>query len=141
LSDTDTDVVGLRYSPDGREIADIERSEVLRAHGKLVLVVRDSQTGQATKSFDLPAGFGLPFNSTGWILHWTPNSRTLTYALWKSYGSAINLWSQSLSGGPPRQITNFPDGIVAYDWSPDGKQLALTRSAQSRDVVLITNVH
>ena len=31
--------------------------------------------------------------------------------------------------------------IVAYDWSPDGKQLALTRNASSRDVVLISNFH
>jgi hypothetical protein len=33
-----------------------------------------------------------------------------------------------------RQITNFPDAIVAYDWSPDGKQLALTRETESHDV-------
>jgi hypothetical protein len=43
--------------------------------------------------------------------------------------------------GPPRQITRFPDEIVAYAWSPDGKQLALTRFTQSRDVVLISNFH
>jgi Tol biopolymer transport system component len=135
LNSTNSDVEGLRYAPDGREIADIEWSD------KQVLVVRDSQTGQATKSFDLPAGFGLPFNSLGWILHWTPDGRTLTYALWKGVGAPVNLWSQSLSGGPPRQITNFPDAIVAYDWSPDGKQLALTRSAPSSDVALISNFH
>lgn len=45
------------------------------------------------------------------------------------------------AGGPPRQITNFPDEIVGYDWSPDGKQLAYTRSASTRDVVLIGNFH
>jgi serine/threonine protein kinase/Tol biopolymer transport system component len=136
LSPTDTDVEGLRYSPDGREIADLEYTE---ASDKTVLVVRNSQTGQATKSFALPADFGLPFNAGTWILHWTPDGRTLTYALWNGLGAAVNLWSQSLSGGPPRQITNFPDAIVAYDWSPNGKQLALIRSAESRDVVLISD--
>lgn len=30
---------------------------------------------------------------------------------------------------------NFPDDIVAYDLSPDGEQLALTRYAASDDVV------
>jgi Tol biopolymer transport system component len=100
LNATNADVDGLRYSPDGRAIADIEGDD------KQVVVVRNSQTGQATKSFDMPLEFGLPFNSQGWILHWTPDGRTLTYALWKG-GGAVNLWSQSLSGGPPRQITNF----------------------------------
>ena len=56
-------------------------------------------------------------------------------------GAAVNLWSQPLSSGPARQITDFPDEVVAYDWSPDGKQLALTRSTQSRDIVLISNFH
>jgi len=62
-----------------------------------------------------------------------------TYTLWK--GVAVNLWSRSLSGGPPHQITNSSDELYAYDWSADGKQLALTRHAQSRDVVLISNFH
>ena len=80
-----------------------------------------------------------PYNSVGRQLRWPADGQTVTYFLQK--GAAVNLWSQSLDGGPPRQITNFPDAIVAYDWSPDGKQLALTRSTQSRDVVLITNFH
>jgi serine/threonine protein kinase len=135
FTDTVISVAGLRYSPDGREVAEIEYIE---KSDKDVLIVRDSHTGQAIKSFDIPAGFSTPFNSTGWVLRWTPDGRTLTYALWKGSGAAVNLWSQSVSGGPPRQITNFPDAIVAYDWSPDGKQLALTREAESRDVVLIS---
>ncbi len=133
LKGADTELYGLRYSPDGQEIADIELGD------KFTLVVRNSQTGQTRKSFDLPAGFTPPFNSSGWLLRWTPDGQTLTYAVPK--GGAVNLWSQSLSGGPARQVTNFPDEIVAYDWSPDGNQVALTRSAQSRDIVLISNFH
>jgi Tol biopolymer transport system component len=136
FTDTVNSLGGSRYSPDGGEIAEIEYIETT---DKNVLIVRDSHTGHAIKSFDFPAGFNTPFNSLGWILRWTPDGRTLTYALWKGSGAAVNLWSQSLSGGPPRQITNFLDAIVAYDWSPDGKQLALTRETETRDVVLISN--
>jgi serine/threonine protein kinase len=136
LSKGHNDVLGLRYSPDGREIADLEWSD---ENG--TLVIRNAQNGQALRSFELPAGFDPPFNSAGWILRWTPDGRALTYALQKGDGSSVNLWRQSLAGGVPHQITNFPDEIVAYDWSPDGKQLALTRNTESRDVVLITNFH
>jgi WD40 repeat protein len=51
---------------------------------------------------------------------------------------AVTVWSQS-AGGPPRQITNFPDSVIAYDWSPDGKQLGYTRYASISDVVLISS--
>jgi Tol biopolymer transport system component len=139
LSDKEVEVEALRYSPDGRQVADLEdpSSDVTQLGERLI--VRNSQTGQKLKSFDLPAGFDIPWNSVGRQLRWTADGRAVTYFLQK--GAAVNLWSQSLSGGPPRQITNFPDAIVAYDWSPDGKQLALTRSTQSRDVLLISHFH
>ena len=44
LKGADTELYGLRYSPDGQEIADIELGD------KFTLVVRNSQTGQTRKS-------------------------------------------------------------------------------------------
>ena len=55
-------------------------------------------------------------------------------------GGASNIWRQALAGGPPKQITNFKsDLIFSFDWSRDGKQLALARGATSSDVILISN--
>ena len=127
---------GLRYSPDGRSIADIEYDD----NDNGTLVIRNAETGEPAKSFAMPAGYEPPWGSLQWILRWTPDGKTLTYTLWKGLGSPTNLWSQSVAGGPPRQITNFPDSVIAYDWSPDGKQLAYTRSSSTRDVVLISNI-
>ena len=125
-----------RYSPDGLEIADLEDD------GKTAwYVIRSAETGQLKKTFDLPPGFDPADNSASWGLRWTPDGKALTYPLWKGPGTPTNLWRQSLSGGPPRQITNFPDQIVAYDWSADGKQLVFTRWTALRDVVLIRNFH
>ena len=53
---------------------------------------------------------------------------------------ASNIWEQPLSGGPPRQITNFTsDRINAFAWSRDGKQLFMIRGNTTADVILISN--
>ena len=44
------------------------------------------------------------------------------------------------AGGPPKQLTDFKEGkIFAFDWSPDGKDLLLSRGDVSNDVVLISD--
>jgi Tol biopolymer transport system component len=51
-----------------------------------------------------------------------------------------NLWLQPLDGGPGRQLTNFGSlKIYSYQWSPDGKKLALVRGDSPSDLVLIQN--
>ncbi len=121
---------GGRYSPDGKQIAfyDLE-------HKNRITII-SSGGGAPLKTFDLAPGGNLGY----WdftMLHWTPDGQALTYPLLS--GDEMNLWSQPVSGGPPRQLTHFHDRILAYDWSPDGKRLAITRAKYSTDVVLITN--
>jgi eukaryotic-like serine/threonine-protein kinase len=51
-----------------------------------------------------------------------------------------NLWLQPLDGGPGRQLTNFDSlKIYSYQWSPEGKSLALVRGDSPSDLVLIQN--
>jgi Tol biopolymer transport system component len=53
-----------------------------------------------------------------------------------------NIWNHPLSGEPPKQLTNFSSGqILGFEWSLDGKQLAVARASLSSDVVLINNFH
>jgi len=72
------------------------------------------------------------------------------YLRWTADGSAVlyldtrdgvsNIWSQPLTGEPPTQITDFKtDRIFSFDWSRDGKQLAVARGRQSSDIVEITD--
>ncbi len=69
---------------------------------------------------------------------------------WSTRGDAIiygnsrnkvnNLWSQALSGGPPKQLTDFKsDDMFAFSWSRDGKNLVVARGKSSSDVVMITS--
>jgi len=71
-------------------------------------------------------------------LRWTPDGRGLTYA----DATRTNLWVQPIDGGAPRQLTTFSDGrtIADFDWSPDGKQLAVARSITISDIVLLKGV-
>jgi len=53
---------------------------------------------------------------------------------------AANIWDQPLTGEPPRQVTSFVDQQIAgFDWSHDGKHLAVVRGTMGRDIVLMTN--
>jgi Tol biopolymer transport system component len=71
-------------------------------------------------------------------LAWSPNGKALQYLLTRR--GASNVWEQSLTGGAPRQITNFASRhIFDFAWSRDGKQLLLARGNQSSDVILIGN--
>jgi dipeptidyl aminopeptidase/acylaminoacyl peptidase len=59
----------------------------------------------------------------------------------RSQRGSTNLWLQQIAGGPPHQLTHFPDDVIAYAWSPDGNRLAVARSTTSSDVVVFRNFH
>jgi len=53
-------------------------------------------------------------------------------------GGVSNIWLQPVDGEEPRQLTDYKtDFIFSFDWSRDGKQLALSRGTEDRDVILI----
>jgi len=71
-------------------------------------------------------------------LQWAPSGKALQYLLTRN--GATNVWEQTLTGGAPRQITNFTSGLIFdFAWSRDGKQLFLAKGNQSSDVILISN--
>jgi Tol biopolymer transport system component len=124
---------GARYSPDGKQIASYEES-----HEQEKIVIVSATGGAPLKRFDVALGGSLDYWEYS-MLRWTPDGRALTHPLLQ--GNEMNLWKQPVSGGPPKQITHFHDHIAAYDWSPDGKRLAITRYHYSSDAVLIGNFH
>ena len=55
-------------------------------------------------------------------------------------GGVSNLWAQPIDGGAPKQLTDFKNDLIfAFDFSRDGKQLALSRGTLTSDVILISN--
>lgn len=69
-------------------------------------------------------------------LRWMPDGRALCYIDIRK--GVSNLWRLPLDGGPPKQITDFKtDQIFQFDWSRDGRWLALARGSVTSDVVLV----
>lgn len=73
------------------------------------------------------------------ILGWSSNGRELTYIATRA--GVSNIWSQPVDGGPAKQLTDFKSNLIFFfDWSRDGKQLALARGSVTSDVVLINEI-
>lgn len=72
-------------------------------------------------------------------IHFTPDGRALAWPIIS--GGAGNIWIQPLTGGPPKQFTQFStETIQDFAFSPDGKWVAMLRGHVSKDVVLIKDV-
>ena len=70
------------------------------------------------------------------IWRWMPDGQALGYI---DLRTQSDLWAQPLDGSAPRQLTHFPaDGqqIWDFDWSADGKRLAVARGRITSDIVL-----
>src|SRR5438552_6134649 len=116
-------------SPDGKLIACSYQDE--HTIEKIALVPFEG--GEPSKLFDLPPGVQTA------NLRWLPDGRGLTYIV--NRGGISNIWIQPLDGSPAKQLTDFKsDRIYSFDWSPDGKWLALSRGPEQRDVVLMSDL-
>lgn len=120
---TDRVRAGLtEISPDGRSIAFNAFDEEKRP----VVAICNVETCSSRKT--------LP--SLGTVARWMPDSQGVAYV---DPRTQSDIWVQPLDGAAPRQLTHFPaDGqeIWDFDWSADGKRLAVARARISSDIVL-----
>lgn len=72
---------------------------------------------------------------------WMPDSRALVYV---DGNTLSDLWVQPIDGSPPHQLTHFAaDGrrIWDFDWSADGKRLAVARAAILTNIVRLRGLN
>jgi Tol biopolymer transport system component/DNA-binding winged helix-turn-helix (wHTH) protein len=127
----------LAISPEGKRIAYVAAPETpvvnpsspSRSQPNQLNVIA-SDGGTLMHQFDWPA--------SAWRPRWAPRGEAIEYVLTKD--GVSNIWQQRLTGGPPKQVTHFDSGkIFHFEWSRDGRQLALTRASESSDVILMSN--
>ena len=122
---TDKETSWMAASPDGRYIAASYRADKRR------LAIFSADGGMPLKEFELPKTGTLQGGA-----RWTPDSRTFVY-----HDSAYGYWQQSIDGGEPKRVENFPkEKLYDFAWSKDGKQFAFVRGSEIRDVVLVRDV-
>lgn len=128
----------LAFSPEGKRIAYVAAPKTSVASpsspsgsqpNQLMVIAFDGAT--LMHQFDWP--------TSAWRPRWAPRGNAIDYILTRN--GVSNIWEQNLAGGSPKQLSKFESGqIFDFDWSRDGRHLALTRGNETSDVILIRNV-
>ena len=116
-------------SPDGKLVALRYFDEQAKTNKLAVLPFAG---GDFIKTIDV----SVSFRDVG--LGWSADSKSIIYAEGRGEGSADNIWSVSIEGGSPKQLTTFTSGLIfAFQVSRDNRQIALSRGTQTDDVILL----
>jgi len=117
-------------SPDGQWISAYYRPQP-KAPWQIAIIPFSG--GLPVKTFDLPTD--VVFQS---LLRWTPDGKSIAYI--RNLDGSSNIWTLPIDGGRHTKLTDFKsDEIFWFDWSPDGRQLAVSRGTITSDVVMIRN--
>lgn len=119
-------------APDGKRIVVTQHDA--SALQQYQIAILDATTGAVQKAFPVSSTFEP--RRMGW--KWMPDSRSLIYV--DQQANVSNLWQQSLEGGAPKQITRFQtDLIYQFAFSPDGREIVLSRGQSATDIVQMKN--
>ncbi len=114
-------------SPDGKSISYFYTDE--KANNQPKLAIMAFEGGAPVKTIDLPR-FVQPI-----AFAWMPDGQSIAYL--DNSSGILNVWSQPLDGGTPKQLTNYKSEFVtSFAISRDGK-IATYRWSATRDIVLI----
>jgi len=123
-----------QLSPDGKWIAAYFQDEQAGSPWRIMIAPFDGSG--SIKVIDPVAAADRM--SIGVGVTWAPGGRSIWYV--NTRDGTANLYSQSIDGGPPKQLTKFTDNDVGiFNFSRDGKTIAFTRGTVRSDVVLISD--
>jgi Tol biopolymer transport system component len=119
-------------SPDGKWLGFWQNDG--KSDSRWHLTQMSLETGKVIKTFDVAPSVHVQWDTQ---LRWTADSKSLAYLDTKA--GIENIWTQSIEGGPAKQLTNFNESkIFSFGWSRDGA-LVTSRGVLTSDVVLISD--
>ncbi len=124
-------IVDVRISPDGERVAYVVSTPSLpKNEHEAELFLISSGGGQPTRVGETVRIFNVPVPRPQ--LRWSPDG-TMVSVLGFA-GTRPQVFALPVAGGPSKSLTAAPEGVSAYEWSPDGTRLAyLTRDSMSVD--------
>lgn len=130
------------YSPDGRWVAAVGGAGHDVNSGNAIVIL-DAADGTQRAVYPLPADT-ISGSEGGRVIAWAPDGSGVLFI--RHTEEVGNLWLQPVdtahfSAAPaPREITHYSSGdIFSIAFSPDGKDLAISRGHFSTDAVLISH--
>jgi serine/threonine protein kinase len=124
----------ITISPDGK-LAAFVTFRLGDPKEKLVLLPLDSSQPSRFLEFERPRAESLVSLGDAPI-RFASDTKAVIYPV--RAGDTDNLWLQHLDGSPGKPVTDFKSELIRdFDWSLDGKQLAVIRGHRDSDVVLI----
>jgi serine/threonine protein kinase len=132
---------GINYfAPDGKSfgfVTDLIEPRTGDATTKLAIVNIDAGAASAPRLLDLDSRFTSMLDD-GHAVKLLPHAHTPTITYLIAENGHVELWAQTLDGSPGHALKQFDSEDVAdFNWSPDGKTLAITRKHDTADVVLL----
>jgi dipeptidyl aminopeptidase/acylaminoacyl peptidase len=124
-------IVDVRISPDGDNVAFAVSTPFLErnAHEAAIFVVH-ARGGAARRLAEGTRVFG--GNLPAPKLRWSPDGSRVSFV--GLSGEKPQVFAVALSGGEAHALTAAPEGVLGYEWSPDGGSLAyLTRDPASEE--------
>jgi len=124
-------IVDARISPDGERVAYVVSTPSLeRNEHEGALYIVPTAGGAAVRAGETLRIFNTPAPAPR--LKWAPDSREV--GLLAFAGDRPQVFAVPVAGGASRAITDEGEGVVAFDWSPDGNRIAyLTRDPISAE--------
>ena len=124
----------ITVSPDGKLAAFVTQR---RNDPKETLAVLSLDSGQTARFLELERRrVEFLFSYTIGSIAFSADGKGIVYPM--RNGETDNLWLQNLDGSPGKQLTDFKSEFIRdFDYSFDGKQLAVIRGHRESDVVLI----
>jgi eukaryotic-like serine/threonine-protein kinase len=123
---------GVNFSPDGRWLPEVEvKDDAATGSASRTIALVDVATNSET-----PAKYIDPRVDITVPVAITPDGKAVAYNIVEN--GVGNVWVQPFDGSPGHRLTDFmSDRILSFQFSPDGKSLAIARFHVVADVVLL----